>query len=197
MKIPYSSVRRDFLALRGESPDLLPVLDDDEQSAVLTLDAFLRAAIPSAAIEATLRADPLSLDEIAVFNGKISWSSRWGYIEMPADYLKFHYLKLPEWEAGVSSPEPSSSLRFKLGPRLPLWMACDHNPMVVEERTPAGIRLKICGSSRQSVAPESLLYIPLPKLEEEILTISGSAYALMMAALSGLNPLPPDCVAPR
>lgn len=54
MNYKLTKVVSDFLALRGESPDLLPTLEEGEDSAVLTLAARLEAELPAAAIAATV-----------------------------------------------------------------------------------------------------------------------------------------------
>lgn len=54
MNITLNQIVRDFLALRGESPDLLPLLEEGEDSAVLTLSRQVAANIPMAAVDATV-----------------------------------------------------------------------------------------------------------------------------------------------
>ena len=178
MLVPYEKVRRDFLALRGESPDLLPVLEEGEDSAVLTLDAYLRAALPEMAVKATLQVyedAQDSLDEIGKFEADIEWNGRVGEVRLPDDYLRLYYLKLEEWCEAVRRVEPKDSLRDRLRGMMPAWMACDHRPMVVEINDEIGKKLRIYGGSRKS-RKATVLYIPVPLLSDGGLRISTCAY---------------------
>lgn len=89
MEVSIETVIRDYLALRGESPDLLPVLEEGEDSAVLTLADELKARLPVAAVEATVMTPTQLLGdavkEVPVTDAWLGW-----LLETRAlpDYLK-------------------------------------------------------------------------------------------------------------
>ena len=184
MKISFSQICRDYLALRGESPDLLPLLGDGEESAVLTLRDELRVRIPSAAIKATLEACPLSLDELReVVATPLPEAGGVLVVSMPDDYLKLYSLRMADWKESVRSVEPPGTLRYELGANAPEWMVCADRPMVCEQRNAEGIRLRIFGS-RSEAPPGELLYVPIPDFDDgDSLVISASAYRLMLKCL--------------
>lgn len=183
MDYSLDRVIRDFLALRGESPDLLPLLEEGEESAVLTLARELQARLPAAAIEATLAVPPLYLDELKSSDGMVKLDMKgYGVARMPPDYLKLYSLRMQDWKEPVREVEPMESLRWALGANAPSWMICPHRPMVVEERDADGIFLKIYGSSALS-SNASILYVPLPCFDGETLTMSRAAYLKMMQLL--------------
>lgn len=188
MLITMNQIRRDFLALRGESPDLLPLLEEGEQSAVLTLDDLLRTRLMECAVRATLDTDPLFLDEIEDYTATIDWRpSGAGRLRLPANYLKFHSLLMPDWAEPVREPEPKESLRGKLRGNAPKWMICPHRPMVAEGRDTRGPFLLIYGSEREYDRPEECLYIPRPAMEGDALRISAAAYPQMLVYLNSKN----------
>lgn len=167
---------RDYLALRGESPDLLPVLEEGEDSAVLTLRDQLLALLPSLALKATLDTPPLYHDEIRTLEGEITTDrAGYGILRLPSNYLKLHSLRMNDWKEPLTAVEPPDSLRRHLGAGAPGWMICKENPMVTEASDADGLYLKIYGSDAFDL-PFRLLYIPYPECDGETLTISGAAY---------------------
>ena len=185
MKIPFSQISRDFLALQGESPDLLPVLEEGEESPVLLLADELRVRILDAAVKATLATPPLFLDEIKSVAAVPLFEDGGAIIlRMPSDYLKLYSLRMSDWKETVMATEPSGSLRAALGANAPRWMICAKRPMVTEQRDSSGIFLRILGSRSERAAIE-LYYIPLPSFDGDILTISKSAYHTMLSFLVG------------
>lgn len=180
MKLKFADVVRDYLALRGESPELLPLLEEGEESAVLTLERELRARLPGEALKATLETPLLMLDEIREATGKFEMeNARIGRLRLPDDYLKLYYIRMADWKQPVRRPEPEGSLRHSLGGDAPEWMICRENPMVTEERDPRGIYLRIMGSDAFDL-PATVYYVPVPEFDGETLTISSGAYRLMM-----------------
>lgn len=184
MTVTFSDVCRDYLALRGESPDLLPVLEEGEDSAVLTLAARLRVCIPAASVRATLAAPPLSLDELreAVTAPMVDVGGVLT-VRMPADYLRLYALRMEDWREALREVEKPTTLRGMLGANAPAWMICRERPMVSESRDASGVMLRIYGS-RSFSPPTELIYVPLPAFDGERLTISSSAYRLMLTALA-------------
>ena len=174
---------RDYLALRGESPDLLPVLEaggESAESAVLPIATEFRAKLPKAAIEATLATPRLQLDELRTVSAKfVPDGFKAAKIRMPDDYLKLYTLKMDDWKEAVTEPEPEGSLRRQLGRRAPAWMVCGENPMVTEERDAEGVYLRVAGSDAFDL-PFTLLYVPVPAFDGETLTISKAAYLALM-----------------
>ena len=183
MKISFKQICRDYLALRGESPDLLPLLEEGEESPVLTLSDELRVLLPEAAIRATLECAPVCLDEIKeispvphVDDGGVR------ILRMPADYLRLHSLRMADWKEPVRNTEEASTLRYALGANAPAWMVCRERPMVCEYRDPGGVFLRVYGSNSNS-APLHLMYVPLPSFDGENLQISIAAYRRMLKTL--------------
>ena len=174
-------VIRDCLAVRGESPGLLPLLEEGEESAVLTISDQLKATLISQATEATLKADPLRLDELKTLETvpKVE-NEGWMKVRMPADYLKLHTLRMSDWNEALTEVEPEGSLRRALGANAPEWLICRERPMVTEGRDTEGIYLKIYGSE-SGKAPAELLYVPLPRLENDTLVISEAAYSIFLS----------------
>ena len=66
MEVTLKRIVRDCLALRGESPDLLPVLEEDEKSAVLTIEDEISVRLPYEAVAATLLTPVGLLGDVAV-----------------------------------------------------------------------------------------------------------------------------------
>ena len=184
MNIPFSQICRDYLALRGESPDLLPVLEDGEESPVLLLADELRVKIHEAAVKATLETPSIYLDEIKSFATSPLFEDGGAIIlRLPSDYLKFYSLRMPDWKEAVRTLEPSDSLRSALGANAPPWMICAERPMVTEHRDAVGIFLRVLGSKSESSTKE-LYYIPLPAFDGDTLTISKAAYHTMLNSLA-------------
>lgn len=78
MEVSIEKITADYLALRGESPDLLPVLEEGEDSAVLTLAGALLRRIEGAAAAATAMTPAALLADVAQER-----TTLW-----PPDYLK-------------------------------------------------------------------------------------------------------------
>lgn len=89
MTIPFSQVCREYLAARGESPDLLPVLQDGEESAVLTLESWLRTMLVPLAVKATLEADLTRIDDIAEVRLTPEFHDGSALLTLPDDFLRF------------------------------------------------------------------------------------------------------------
>lgn len=176
MEVKIDDMVRDYLALRGESPDLLPLLEEGEESAVLTLRRKLLASLPAAAAKATVETPRLFLDEVreADVSPEVPQRGVPRY-RMPDDYLMFYSLRMADWSEPVEAVEPEGSLRRGLGARAPLWMVCRERPMVLEERDGDGIVLKVYGSDAFDL-PASILYVPRPAVEGDTLRISRGAY---------------------
>lgn len=81
MTVKLETIVRDFLAFRGESPDLLPMLEEGEDSAVLTLSRQLEVRLPSEAFAAELMTPSELQGDVA------RDMPAQGY---PADFLKFY-----------------------------------------------------------------------------------------------------------
>ena len=184
MKVSLNKVRRDYLALIGESPGLSPILGEGEDSAVLTLEEELSVRLIPAAIKATLECDPVHLDEIAECSPAIEWgdggSAR---LRLPEDYLRLHTLRMYGWKDSVTRVEPPGTLRDSLRGRAPAWMNCPDNPLVVEERDAAGPFLRVYGCPKATERPEQLLYVPEPCIVGDDLKISKAAYRRMLELL--------------
>lgn len=184
MLIPFEQIKRDFLALKGESPRLSSFLEEGEDSAVLTLEDQLKATVIPAAIKATLETEHIYLDEIEEIFPGIEWDERGtGKIRLPADYLALAEICMPDWAEGVNRPEPKDSLRNALRGNAPKWMTCSERPLVIEGRDRKGPFLKIYGSEPIYDEPEHLSYIPLPRFEGTDLRLSGAAYPAMIQYL--------------
>ncbi|MCH5214374.1 MAG: hypothetical protein J1E97_04215 [Muribaculaceae bacterium] len=185
MRIPLDQVRRDYLALRGESPELLPELAPGEESPVLTLSEALRVRLLDAAQRATLATSPLLLDEIASAADLtlLVGAGAFAIARLPSDYLKLHTLRMKDWAEPLLAAEPADSLRARLGSDAPGWMVCRHRPMVVEARDTEGLYLKIYGSRKLDTAAE-LLYVPRPRIEGDEIVISEAAYQEMLKNLA-------------
>lgn len=183
MEVDFSKICRDYLALRGESPDLLPLLEEGEESAVLTLARELEARLLQTAIEATLEL-PTDLNEtvksLSTYLKVGSGAS--AQIHLPDDYLKFHSLRLADWKEPLYALEPEDSLRRELGSNAPSWMFCSCHPMVTEHRDAEGLCLKIYGSKALEQKAE-LLYAPRPRYADGVLYIATAAYGLMLKKL--------------
>lgn len=176
MKISFSQVCRDYLALRGESPDLLPLLEEGEEGSVLTLTDELRVRIQQLAEEAEAAFPRLAHDELRKAACPVHPESTGCLrIRLPNDYLKLHTLRMSDWNEPVTETEPDGSLRGTLGRNAPKWMACRHNPMVREERDVDGLFLRVYGSTAEETETE-LIYVARPYFDGEYLTISRAAY---------------------
>lgn len=186
MRISIDRVRRDYLALLGESPGLSPTLDFGEDSAVLTLEEELETRLLPLAVTATLATPAALLDEIEeavptllhADGGETS-------IRLPSDYLRLHSLKMMEWDNAVREAEPPDSLRCQLGASTPSWMACPRNPLVVERSDAKGRCLAIYGSGK--LTPVHLLYVPLPEISDGMLRIQRAAYPRLLEMLTGAD----------
>ena len=172
MKISFTQICREYHALRGESPDLSPLLDEDEYSPVLSIERELGARLLPAAIEATLGTPLPLLDEIRSVT--LTPVRREGIlcIDAPKDYLRFISLKLSDNPEPVKRPE-REGLRYSLGASAPPWMITPANPMVTEHPSPESTTLRIYGSAG---GPVILTYVPMPEFDGVTLTISRHAY---------------------
>lgn len=185
MRVRIDDLRRDCLALLGESPGLSPVLEEGEESGVLLIEDELRARLLPLAAEATLETPLHWLDEIENCGNAIQWSEARtdGIIPLPSDYLRLYCLRLEGWRDHVYEPEPPDTLRAQLGARCPDWMACAENPLVVERTGPEGRCLMVKGVTSNPAKPEIFLYIPRPEIERDELRISSAAYPLLLEKL--------------
>lgn len=186
MKIAFSQVCRDYLALRGESPDLLPLLEEGEESAVLTLSRELATRLEEAAVEATLSTPTVFLDEIRTVEAECE-SDTFGrrpavIIRVPSDYLKLCSLQMADWAEPLREVEPTDSLRWALGGDAPEWMICPKRPMIREERDAKGVFLRVYGSQAADLSAR-LTYVPAPVFDGETLTVSRSAYLRALSSL--------------
>ena len=184
MKLTIDEVTRDYLALRGESPELLATLTEGEEaSAVLPLSRKIAARLPRAAVQATLTTPFLCHDEVKAAEPRLELDKR-GVItaRMPDDYLRLYSLRMADWTEPVRQPEPRESLRWWLGANAPGWMCCKEHPMVVEDRDAGGIVLRVYGSEACDL-PATLLYVPVPLFDGNTLVISRAAYYEMLETL--------------
>lgn len=184
MKRPLTEIRRDYLALRGESPDLLPQLEEGEYGAVLTLSDELRVKLMERALEATLITPSfLQTDAIqSITPPLLVGRGKYAIARLPADYLKLHTLMMDDWREPLTTVE-REGLRAELGSAAPDWMICPCRPMVREASDSEGKYLKIYGT-RETGRPSELEYIPMPRIEEECLVISSAAYHKMLELLN-------------
>lgn len=181
MRVKFEKILQDYMALRGESPDLLPLLDEGEEGAVLTLARQLRAWLPKAAIEATLATPCWLLDEMKIHHGGTEDSGDGSaVITLPDDFLKFYMLDMDDWKEPVFGLEPEASLRRQLGAEAPSWMICPHKPMVLLERSGDSCYLRVFGTGGIT---HELRYIPIPEFDGETLVISEGAYGTMLSFL--------------
>lgn len=186
MKISYDRIRRDYLALLGESPDLLPILEEGEESAVLTLDRQLKARLPDAAVKATLETPPEENDTLKTVTLRALESDaglRVSVYALPDDFLKLHRLALPDCVEEVRETEPEGTLRRRLGANAPRWMACSRHPMVTLEGSPEGARLRVYGSVAVSA---TLTYAPRPSFDGESLEIAKGAERRLLKELCNM-----------
>lgn len=184
MKIAFAEICRDYLALRGESPDLLPLLEEGEDSAVLTLADELRVRLPEEAARATEATPRKWHDELRTATVKPA-IDRGGFLKLrlPADYMMLYSLRMEDWREALTEVEPVDSIRWALGADAPDWMYCTCRPMVKEERDSEGPYLKVYGSGSDN-PPAELLYVPRPVFDGATLTISRASYSLMLANLA-------------
>lgn len=99
MLVKIEQVCRDYLALRGESPDLLPHLEEGEEGAVLTLSRELEVKIKPAAVAAALEV-AAHLQHDTVKMTRDIWSAK-DYLK-PHSYCretrKFRYIPIPRFD---------------------------------------------------------------------------------------------------
>ena len=183
MKIPFSQICRDYLALRGESPDLLPRLEEEEEYPVLTLRDELMVILLEAAEAAVLQTPSIYLDEIReLTSAPLLDDGGVMILRMPENYLKLHSLRMADWKEPVREPEPEGSLRSVLGANAPKWMICAERPMVTEHRDAAGISLRVYGTASVAI-PREMLYVPRPEFDGENLSLPGAAYPALLRIL--------------
>lgn len=183
MKVTLKQVYRDYLALAGESPDLLPELGLGEGSAVLQLVDEVGVRLPEAALRATMETAAISADGLREhMPALLVGTGRYAIARMPDDYLRLHSLRMRDWREPLTETEPLESLRARLGGGAPAWMFCPRHPMVLEARDTEGVYLKIYGS-RQLDVPAELLYVCTPKIDGDQLEIAASAYHRMLEIL--------------
>ena len=189
MNVTFPAILHDFLTLRGESPDLLPELEEGEDSAVLTLSEALRVRLLPAAVEATLALPREEVDivsSLAVEDADFEFLPSEGgltsvlTLPLPDNYLRFHSLRLAGWREGVRSLEASGTLRAELGANAPAWMVCPAHPMVLEDRDGPLRCLRIYGALR----PEGeLQFVPMPVFAADSLSICSRAYPRLLQLL--------------
>ena len=185
MTISLDTLRRDFLALLGESPGLSPILEEDEEAAVLLLEDRIRVNLLPLAIEATLETPLLWLDDIESVDAEAQPSATGSIrISLPDNYLRLYSLKLAGWKEAVSDTEPEGSLRCRLGANTPFWMACNENPLVIERRDTRGHYLHVCGVTTAKPVVEHLLYVVKPSVSNDTLRISAAAYPRLLDKLA-------------
>lgn len=191
MLIPFSRVCRDFLAVRGESPDLLPVLEDGEDSAVLTLEAWLRVMIIPKAVEATLAVPLDLLDEVEETTVVPTVSDGFAVVTLPDNLLRFISVSIGENPIPVSVLPDLSALRFSPSNRAhrdfgaldfcggrflrKVSDSSDGNGGTVRLfRLPDG---RLLAQGLSTATPLRLRYIPIPFLDSsDLLHISLHAY---------------------
>ena len=191
MTVTLDRIIRDYLALRGESPDLLPELEEGEDSAVLTLARALTVRLPEAAVEAVratprLELEPTALTGVAASSGApqaLRAATPVLTIRLPSDYLLFYSLRMQDWSEPLTALEPEGTLRRALGARAPAWMVCRHRPMAVEERDAEGRYLKVYGTEAAE-QPYELLYVRRPAFDGVVVTLPEAAYGRLLAALA-------------
>lgn len=183
MNVTLERLRRDYLALLGESPGLSPELEAGEESGVLELEELLGVRLPPLAVEATLETPLLWLDEVESVSPRVTWQNDVGRIPLPDDYLRLYSLLMSGWSQPVDHPESRATLRGSLGTRCPSWMACQENPLVMEERDESGKFLTVKGVAGRPESPLQLLYVPLPHFTEKKLRISAAAYPRLLEKL--------------
>lgn len=129
MNIMLEQLRRDYLALMGESPGLSPVLEEGEESLVLELEEKLKVRLLPLAIEATMETPLLWLDDLEEAEIVIEWTPdrRCWRLRLPSDYMRLYSLHMGGWKEAVTEIEPADSLRTLLGEGCPRWMACEEN----------------------------------------------------------------------
>ena len=193
MIVPFSRICHDFLAVRGESPDLLPVLQDGEESAVLTLEAWLRTVLISRAVEATMHTDPSRLEEFGEFTMKTGKGTGFEFLTPPADFLRFISLSIGENAPPKTTLNKVSDLRFRRRKRDENEGLPDRNNSggctFWKERTepeacilPDG-RILIANSGEETAEEKTvtLRYVPRPFLDSsDLLHISEAAYEEMI-----------------
>ena len=166
--------------MKGESPDLLPLLDEAEESAVLTLHRWLEVQLLNAAIKATLETPRYLLDSVTSAPGSLRYrGDGTATLRLPDDYLALHSLYIEGWREPLTDTEPEGTLRDELRGNAPRWMRCEHNPMAVEGRDEDGRFLTVYGV-REDAEAHTLLYVPLPTLIDGTLTIAAAAYPRLL-----------------
>ena len=184
MIVPFSKVCHDFMAAHGESPDLLPVLQDGEDSAVLTLEAWLRTMLIPKAIEATLQCDLKMLGEYEELTLRPSVTGGFSLLELPDDFLRFVSLSIGENPVPLTSVADPAQIRFRLSKdKLPCRglldtsrssFAAPGEPKSSLYLLPDG-RLLLDNIEEGSAV--SLRYVPKPFLDSsDLLHISEAAY---------------------
>lgn len=182
MTVTFDRICADWLALRGESPDLLPVLEEGEESAVLTLSRRLRVQLFPAAVAATLATDPDCLDETrsATLRSAGHGDCHTDFA-LPDDFLRLVAFEAPDLPEAVRETEPEGTLRRHLGAQAPPWMTGRHRPMAVVTRHPGGRTLRVYGCAAVSA---TVTYTPVPEFDGTSLTISTAAYHRMLRDLA-------------
>ena len=181
MLIPFSKVCHDFLAARGESPDLLPVLEDGEDSAVLTFEAWLRVMLVPKAVEATLAVSPDLLDDITEITLSPTISGKYASASLPPDFLRFLSLSIGEIPVPNVEIPDAATLRFRISPSnynsslLPPNSSLSNSSLL--DRSPRCIPPSpFPSASLLTINPLRLRYIPYPYLDSsDILHISSAA----------------------
>lgn len=187
MTFRYDKIRGDVLALLGESPGLPNLLEEDEESNVLTIDRMLKPHLASCALQATLASDPLFLDEIVDIYPDIEWlGDSHGRMRMPEDFLTLQVLKMTDWGEPLMHLEAEESLRGRLGSRAPGWLVNARRPMAMLRRDGSGLWLYFAGSDSHDGSPELLSYVRRPSVSTSwTVALSGVAYPEMIALLAG------------
>lgn len=188
MRISFETVVRDYLALRGESPGLLPVLEPGEDSAVLTLEAYLRTRLLPEAVRAAISLPLHEVDTLVSASPEpLADAGGTLILRMPDDYLRLHTLRMADWRESLYATEPFGSLRGALCANAPAWMFCTCRPMVREQRDAAGPYLRVFGS-RSSSPPVTCLYVPRPSFDGTTLTLPAAAYIPTLESIKKSDP---------
>lgn len=182
MKLKIDRIIRDFLALRGESPDLLPVLGEGEDSAVLTIAEELRVRLLPAAVKAVLTTPLFDIAEVCeapAVPARDSFGSL--SVALPDDFLRLHTLQMSDWREPLHCVEPEGTLRSLLGANAPAWMACSERPLVLLRRDDSGPSLRIFGTNSDTIV--RLLYVAKPLLTDATLTLPSASYPILLNLL--------------
>lgn len=117
----------DLVAIQlGEFPDWQAAVMAGGADPVLR--NIVRRAAPTALTEITLKLPPDQCRDVKPLAEHIHQNTDWGFdciypCAMPADFLRLHSLRMPDWGAPLSEENPSDTLRLQLGENAPEWLA--------------------------------------------------------------------------